>query len=106
MLQAIQLLRTNLPDDCALVAPTGGYFIWIQFPNHINVVDLNAFARQHHRVAAIAGNEFSADGKFKHCIRLSIAFFGGAKLRSALLAICEAYAAFVAGRLREQKNGR
>lgn len=99
MLSAVQLLRTHLPNDCQFQAPTGGYFIWIRFPEHVNVHELNAFARKHYRVSAIGGSDFSAENNFKNCIRISIAFFGGKKLDSALLDLCRAYKNF-AGKLK------
>lgn len=94
MLSAIQLLRTHLPTDCLFDEPTGGYFIWIRFPAAIDVNELNAFARTHYRVSAIAGNVFSAANKFHNCIRISIAFFGGEKLRLAIVEMCRAYVDF------------
>lgn len=94
MLSVNQLLRTYLSSDCQFIAPTGGYFIWICFPETIDVNEFNAFACTHYRVSAIAGNDFSAENKFKNCIRISIAFFGGEKLCSAIKTLCRAYEDF------------
>lgn len=94
MLSSIQLLRTHLPSDCEFIAPTGGYFIWIRFPDAINVNDFNNFARTNYKISAIAGNDFSAENRFKNCIRISIAFFGGEKLRSSVVTLCRAYEDF------------
>lgn len=42
-------------------------------------------------VSAIAGNDFSAENRFKNYIRLSIAFHNVDKIKSALLTLCKAY---------------
>lgn len=91
---AIDLFRTHLPSDCKFYAPTGGYFIWIRFPDTVNVEELNAYADKHYGVSALPGNLFSTENKFKNCTRISIAFFGGEELCSKVVGFCRAYQDF------------
>jgi DNA-binding transcriptional MocR family regulator len=58
------------PAGVRLSRPSGGYFIWVEFPAHFDTLAL-------HRRAAAAGISiapgpiFSASRQFRHCIRLN-----------------------------------
>lgn len=91
---AYQILKDNLPSNCEVIEPTGGYFIWIKYPEHIDVNSFHAYSKQHHLVSAIAGNDFSANNSFRNYQRISIAFYTLDKLRLALLNLCKAYSEF------------
>lgn len=96
MRMACSLLTSSLPAGCSFRRPTGGYFIWITFPASIDADRLLAYAREHHKVSAIAGQVFSADGAFRHCVRLSIAFHRIERLQQALQKFCLAATEFMA----------
>lgn len=88
---ACETLREHLPKCCEFEEPAGGYFIWIKFPEHVDINDFNSYCKEHYMVSAIAGNDFSAENRFKNYIRLSIAFHNVDKIKSALLTLCKAY---------------
>lgn len=91
-----QILKENLPVTCEIAEPTGGYFIWIKFPENIDITAFNAYSKKHHLVSAIAGNDFSAVNSFKNYQRISIAFYSLDKLRTAVQGLCKAYSDFSA----------
>lgn len=96
MQMAVSVLREKLPPSCTFVEPKGGYFIWITLPKHVDCVELNAFTQEHYRVAGISGHFFSAEGKFRNCLRLAISFYCYERLKAALERLCTAIGEFLA----------
>lgn len=96
MRMACKVLTENLSAECFVQVPSGGYFIWIRLPEHIDVDQLNAYGREHHNVAAISGHVFSIEGKFRNFARVSIAFYRYDRLEAALIRFCKAVNEFLA----------
>uniref|UniRef100_A0A336MC25 CSON013349 protein n=1 Tax=Culicoides sonorensis TaxID=179676 RepID=A0A336MC25_CULSO len=46
---ACKILKEHLDGECGFHAPTGGYFIWITFPEGTNCLDFNDFCRKKKR---------------------------------------------------------
>ena len=67
-------LRELLPDSVHFVEPDGGFFIWLEFADHIDTVKMLADARQHH-VGFLPGIKFSSQNGLSNCARLSFAYF-------------------------------
>jgi len=67
---ALQALRTYLPESFTVTHPEGGYFLWLELPDHIDAIEV-------HRKALAAGFSiapgpiFSARREFAHCLRLN-----------------------------------
>lgn len=93
---ACTVLRQQLPSSCTFTNPTGGYFIWVTYPEHVDIDQLNEFAREHYKVSAISGKVFSSSGAFGNCVRLSIAFHTIDRLEAALQNFCKASMEFLA----------
>lgn len=83
-------LDENLPRDCVFKRPKGGYFVWIEFKSsNIDCNDLNQFCLKNYKVVAIPGDRFSAELKFKNCIRLSFAFHKVEVIRESVKRLCD-----------------
>jgi 2-aminoadipate transaminase len=67
-------LRELLPDSVHFVEPDGGFFIWLEFADHIDTVQMLAAARQH-KVGFLPGIKFSSQNGLSNCARLSFAYF-------------------------------
>lgn len=63
--------------------PGGGFFFWLTLPKHINTSDLaqQALAKQ---VKFQPGVNFSVNGRFKNCLRLSFAYYGDAEIMEGM----------------------
>lgn len=83
-------LRTHLDGIATWQKPQGGYFFWLELPEHINTEGLQAAARQA-GTGFLAGPACSMAGGQKNCLRLSFAHYtvpdiheGIARLKTAL----------------------
>ena len=56
--------------DVRISQPEGGYSIWLQFPQHINSLDLYRFA-QIKKINIVPGIVFGEDARYSNCIRLN-----------------------------------
>jgi 2-aminoadipate transaminase len=73
-------LRQRLPD-VRFVQPFGGYFVWLQLPQHVCAEELQQFAAAQHGVLFVAG---SACGGERNTLRLSFAFYPPEELREGV----------------------
>ncbi|XP_053684261.1 uncharacterized protein LOC128734221 [Sabethes cyaneus] len=92
---AIQVLRAKLPAVCSFQAPTGGYFIWIRFPENVDCNDFNQYCKKNFGVVAIAGSRFSINDSHKNFIRLTFAFHQAEYLRSSVEKLCTAIESYL-----------
>uniref|UniRef100_A0A182NIU9 Aminotransferase class I/classII large domain-containing protein n=1 Tax=Anopheles dirus TaxID=7168 RepID=A0A182NIU9_9DIPT len=83
-------LDQHLPRECSFHRPTGGYFVWIRFPPHIDCAEFNRYSMEKYSVSAIPGTRFSVSGEARNYIRLTFAFHEPAYLRRSVRAFCEA----------------
>ena len=58
------------PAHTRITRPAGGYFLWVEFPDHVDSLQLFRTALDH-GVSLAPGPIFSATQQFRHCIRLS-----------------------------------
>ncbi|KAH8262474.1 hypothetical protein KR026_008051 [Drosophila bipectinata] len=91
MLATTEILREELPQGCKLVSPTGGYFIWVRIPDHLDARKFLEYCMQEEKIFFIAGPRFSLDGESgKQFFRLSIAFYPKGKLVDGARRLCRA----------------
>ncbi|KAH8268793.1 hypothetical protein KR018_007175 [Drosophila ironensis] len=91
MLATTQVLRDELPQDCKLVSPNGGYFIWVRIPEHLDARKFLEYSLEQEKIFFIAGTRFSLDGESgKQYFRLSIAFHSKEKLVDGARRLCRA----------------
>jgi DNA-binding transcriptional MocR family regulator len=67
-------LRELLPDTVRFVEPDGGFFIWLEFDDRVDTVDIQAIA-QRHNVDFLPGINCSGRNGLKNYARLSFAYF-------------------------------
>lgn len=81
-------LRKYLPN-AEYALPEGGYFFWIQFPNHINSSDLQRRAEAF-KVGFRPGSLFSCRGGMQDYLRLCFAYYEPDELEQGVLRIMQA----------------
>lgn len=90
MITACGILDRYLPKACKYHRPTGGYFIWIEFPKQVDCKPFNFWCRERYKVFAIPGERFSIKGEAKNCIRLTTAFHEKNTIQTAVKSFCDA----------------
>ncbi|WP_312339561.1 PLP-dependent aminotransferase family protein [Sphingobacterium sp.] len=70
--QAINLITSSFPEKTTVIAPAGGYNLWVKMPENIN---MNDFYTQCERIGArfTPGYTFSFSNTFKNYFRMVIA---------------------------------
>jgi DNA-binding transcriptional MocR family regulator len=68
------VLKTNLPGSVSFVEPGGGFFTWLQFPQHVDTEKLIPEAHKHD-VSFTPGSFFSPRRELKNYLRLSFAYY-------------------------------
>jgi DNA-binding transcriptional MocR family regulator len=73
-------LKINLPDFVSFVEPDGGFFTWLQFPQHVDTEKLIPEAHKHD-VSFAPGSFFSPRRELKNYLRLSFAYYAEDELK-------------------------
>ena len=68
--QTWQLLRDHFPKEANAYYSTGGYFIWVVLPEHVNATELYRLALQEN-ISIAPGEMFATNQQFIHCFRLN-----------------------------------
>jgi DNA-binding transcriptional MocR family regulator len=69
--EALRLaVKRWLPQGVIRTRPSGGYFVWVEFPNEIDAMVLHRLAVEQ-SISLTPGPIFSASRGFRHCIRLN-----------------------------------
>ncbi|GAB3530035.1 aminotransferase-like domain-containing protein [Photobacterium alginatilyticum] len=72
--QAVKLVKDYFHPETTLSPPSGGYFLWLEFPKEINTSFLFKTLLEKHQISIAPGMIFSRDNKFKHCLRLNFSY--------------------------------
>jgi len=67
---ALQALHAHLPPGFTVTQPQGGYFLWLEFPEHVDAIDVHRKALEQ-GFSIAPGPIFSARREFAHCLRLN-----------------------------------
>jgi DNA-binding transcriptional MocR family regulator len=67
---ALQALRAHLPGGFTVTQPEGGYFLWLEFSDRIDAIEVHTRALAEGFTIA-PGPIFSARREFVHCLRLN-----------------------------------
>ncbi len=73
-------LRKNLPDSVSFIEPDGGFFTWLQLPQHVDTEKLIPEAHKHD-VSFAPGSFFSPRRNLKNYMRLSFAYYEEPELK-------------------------
>jgi 2-aminoadipate transaminase len=66
----LQALEEHLPDGMTWTRPTGGFFVWLVAPDHVDARELAGRAAEV-GVAYVPGSPFYTDGRGANCFRLA-----------------------------------
>ena len=67
---ALQALRVHMPPGFQVTQPLGGYFLWLEFPDQVDAIDVHRKALEQ-GFSIAPGPIFSARREFAHCLRLN-----------------------------------
>ena len=67
---ALQALRAHLPPGFTVTQPEGGYFLWLEFPERVDAIEVHRKALDQ-GFSVAPGPIFSARREFAHCLRLN-----------------------------------
>ncbi|MCK6261666.1 PLP-dependent aminotransferase family protein [Vibrio sp. ZSDE26] len=81
--QTWQLLRSTMPKEVDVHYSTGGYFIWVALPTHINATELYRLALKED-ISIAPGEMFATNQQFNHCFRLNASLEISEKVERAL----------------------
>lgn len=81
--RGLRLIERHFPAGTRITRPEGGYFVWVELPPRVAALPL------HHEALALGistapGALFSADGRFRHHLRLNLGHPGDDRLDRAL----------------------
>jgi DNA-binding transcriptional MocR family regulator len=68
--QCVRLATRHLPAGTRVTRPEGGYFLWAELPPDIDALQLHRLALSQN-ISLAPGQIFSADGRFRHHVRLN-----------------------------------
>lgn len=66
----IELIERYFPEGTKVSDPEGGFLLWVEFPEHLDSVELKRLALAHD-ISIAPGVLFSASGKYRNCIRMN-----------------------------------
>ncbi|HET7516886.1 MAG TPA: aminotransferase class I/II-fold pyridoxal phosphate-dependent enzyme, partial [Actinomycetes bacterium] len=69
----LEALAEDVPAGVTWTKPTGGFYVWVRLPDHLEARAMLAKAITA-RVAYVPGGAFYADGQGASCLRLSYCF--------------------------------
>ncbi|MDP3654242.1 MAG: PLP-dependent aminotransferase family protein [Rhodoferax sp.] len=81
--RALDLIARHFPEGTRVTRPEGGYFLWLELPPQVDALQLHRRALAQ-RISIAPGHLFSADRRFRHCLRLNYGYPGDARLDDAL----------------------
>lgn len=67
------LLNELLPEEVKVLSQSGGYFIWLELPKHIDGLQIYREALKDN-ISIAPGKMFSLTEQYDHCIRLNASF--------------------------------
>lgn len=66
----LQAIARHFPAETQVTRPQGGYFLWLQLPKKVNVLELFRMANDR-KISIAPGPIFSPQRQFQNCIRLN-----------------------------------
>jgi len=69
-----QAVGKHFPEGTRVTRPSGGFVLWVEFPNHVDALKLYECALNA-GITIAPGPIFSAKGKYRNFIRLNAGFW-------------------------------
>jgi DNA-binding transcriptional MocR family regulator len=89
---AARLAARHLPAGTRFSSPEGGYFLWVEFPEGVDTLQMHRQALEHN-INIAPGQIFSATRKFGNCMRLNFGHPRDPRFEPAIRTIGELAAA-------------
>ncbi|WP_139385526.1 aminotransferase class I/II-fold pyridoxal phosphate-dependent enzyme, partial [Salmonella enterica] len=64
--------REYFPDGICVTRPKGGFMLWVELPEQVDMVCVAEQLRRM-KIQVAAGSLFSASGKYRNCVRINCA---------------------------------
>lgn len=68
--KAVRLVAKHFPPGTRVTQPEGGYFLWAELPENVDALQLHRLAVSQN-ISLAPGHLFSADGRFRHHVRIN-----------------------------------
>lgn len=79
----LRAVERHFPAGTRVTRPEGGYFLWLELPESVDVLELQRRARAE-SISLAPGTLFSADARFRHHLRLNVGHAQDARVEAAL----------------------
>ncbi|HEY1999975.1 PLP-dependent aminotransferase family protein [Paraburkholderia sp.] len=80
-------LHRWMPDDSLWTRPSGGYFLWVRLPRHVEAMQLHRLAIEH-GISIAPGPVFSAQHEFRDHVRLNFGHPWSDRMENAVKTFC------------------
>jgi len=79
----LRAIARHFPAGTRVTQPEGGYFLWVELPEQVDALALHRLALSHD-ISLAPGQLFSADGRFRHHVRINYGHPDHANFHAAL----------------------
>lgn len=79
----VQAVARHFPAGTRATRPVGGYFLWVELPEHVDALALHRAALAH-GISVVPGPIFSASRAFANCLRLNYGHAWDARTEAAV----------------------
>jgi DNA-binding transcriptional MocR family regulator len=81
--EMMRAVSQYFPDGCRMTRPSGGYMLWIELPKGADALQLHQLALAE-GISIAPGPIFSAQRKYRNCVRLNFGYPWSARMESAV----------------------
>lgn len=85
----LEMMEKHMPKEASWSVPTGGMFMWVTLPEHIDTKEVFMTAIDHN-VAYVIGRPFHCDGSGSHTFRLNYSFASMEQIEAGIQRLAEA----------------
>lgn len=68
--ELMEAIARHFPAGTRATRPLGGYFLWVELPGEVDVLEIHRLALSH-GISIVPGPVFSSSGHFRNCMRLN-----------------------------------
>jgi DNA-binding transcriptional MocR family regulator len=81
--EMMRAVARHFPQGTRATRPAGGYFVWIELPEHVDALDVHRHALSH-GISVAPGPIFSSHARFRNCLRLNYGHEWNAQTEAAI----------------------
>jgi 2-aminoadipate transaminase len=85
----LNALAGSMPDGVHWTQPTGGFFVWLTLPQHVNPETFLEEAISTHKVSFVIGRAFIPDESSSHYLRLAFSVESPERIREGVFRLAE-----------------